>query len=289
MKKLILFLTGILLIVYILLSLISLGDGYHAEREFWGINRQLYYIASHLESTPDFTIDQLAKRYRGFINKYDKSIYSKRAQLMLGDLYSLKKNYAQARLEYQKAICSDKETSSQAEITIAKTYELEDAWDKALPIYNTVVQNYPLTSSGFFVPIYIANHNADYYPSALAFYKKMAVKYPKSKIEYNALRMEAICQLKLDDWSAAVKTMGDILLKYPIGRAIKESVDGINLLCVTKLHNYDIGINIYNQFIQKYPDNIVDPVLKKMIKDLQLLKNKKLIIQTAPKQAKTTP
>ena len=93
-----------------------------------------------------------------FINKYNKTIYAKEAQLMLGNLYSLRKNYTQARLEYQKAICPNKELSAQAEATIAKTYELEGNWDKALTIYKSVIQDYPLTSTGFFIPMYLTNH-----------------------------------------------------------------------------------------------------------------------------------
>ncbi len=291
MKKLILILTSILLFIYALLSLISLRDGYRAEREFWGINRKLSYIASHQESTPDYTVNQLANRYRAFINRYNRTIYAKRAQMMIGDLYALRKNYTQARMEYQKAVCPDKELSAQAEFTIAKTYELEGNRDKALAIYKFIIKNYPLTNSGFFVPMYLTSHlvaseDRAYtdaaYADALAFYQRIAAKYPKSQLEYSALRMVALCQLNQKDWSGAVKTMGQIILKYPISGAMQEAVNTINILCVTQLHDYDIGINIYKQFIQKYPDHLADPILKKMIKALQLLKNKKLIIQTAP-------
>jgi TolA-binding protein len=295
MKKILLILTSILLSIYILLSLISLGDGYHAERSLWKIDLKLNYIAAHNESTPDFTIDQLAHTYRDFINKYSKTIYAKQAELMLGNLYALRKNYSQARLEYQKAVCPDKDLSAQAEVTIAKTYELENNNAEALKIYKNVIQNYPLTSSGFFLPIYLTNHllpsedqmeyvNAAYY-NALVFYRKIAAEHPKSKLEFNALRMVAVCQLNQKDYEGTVKTMGQIILKYPVGKALQEGVNGINVLCVTKLHNYDMAINIYSQFIQKYPGHSADPLLKKMIKDLQVLKDKKLVIRTAPKPA----
>jgi hypothetical protein len=159
-----------------------------------------------------------------------------------------------------------------------------------LAIYKGIIQNYPITNLGFSVPMYLIGHlagtgapkgytNAD----ALIFYQKIAVENPRSKLEYNALEMVAMCQLNQKDWSGAVKTMGEIMLKYPIGKSIKEAVGAINLLCITKLHDYDMAINIYRQFIQKYPDHSADPILNKMIKDLQLLKNKKVTIQTAPK------
>ena len=290
MKKLILILLSILSFIYIFLSVLSFRGDYCAERELWRINQRLVFIAAHQESTPDYTINQLATKYRVFIKEYNGSLYAKRAELMMGDLYSLRKNLSQARLEFQKAVGSDKELSAQAEVAIAKTYELEGHWDKALVLYKSVIQNFPVTSLGFSTPMYLTGHlvasgdqkkyTDQAYADALAFYQRIAVKYPKSQFEYNALEMIAICQLYRKDWSGTVKTMGEIMLKYPVGKTIQESISAINVLCVTKSHDYDMGINIYRQFIQKYPDHSADPVLKKMIKDLQLLKNKKLIIQS---------
>ena len=290
MKRLILICVSILLFIYIFLSVLSFRGDYCAERELWRINQRLVFIAAHQESTPDLTINQLANRYQVFIKKYNGTLYAKRAELMMGDLYSLRKNLSQARLEFQKAVGSDKELSAQAEVAIAKTYELEGHWDKALVLYKSIIQNYPVTSLGFSIPMYLTGHlvasgdQKEYsdqaYADALVFYQRIAVKYPKSQFEYNALEMIAICQLYRKDWSGTVKTMGEIMLKYPVGKTIQESISAINVLCVTKSHDYDMGINIYRQFIQKYPDHSADPVLKKMIKDLQLLKNKKLIIQS---------
>ena len=295
MKKLILILLSILSFIYIFLSVLSFRGDYCAERELWRINQKLVFIAAHQESTPDLTINQLANRYQVFIKKYNGTLYAKRAELMMGDLYSLRKNLSQARLEFQKAVGTDRELSAQAEVAIAKTYELEGHWDKALVLYKSIIENYPVTSLGFSIPMYLTGHlvasgdQKEYkdqaYADALVFYQRIAVKYPKSQLEYNALEMIAICQLNQKDWSGTVKTMGEIILKYPVGKAIQEAVSAINVLCVTKLHDYDIGINIYRQFIQKYPDHSADPILKTMIKDLQLLKNKKLIIQTVHKTA----
>src|SRR5271154_5104716 len=185
MKKTLILLIGFLSFIFVLLSLLSQGDGYHAERSLWRLDHQLEFIASHVESTPDFTMDRLADRYRQYIKKYAKTIYSKQAEMTLGDLFALRKNYPQARLEYQKAICPDKALSAQAEFTIAKSYEIEGHGDKALVIYKDVVQKYPLTSTGFLTPMYLAGHDGDY-AYALAFYQKLAAQYPKTRVEYES-------------------------------------------------------------------------------------------------------
>ena len=284
-----------MLFIFVFLTLLSFRGDYCAERELWGIDRKLIFIAAHQESTPDYIINQLIGRYKAFAKIHNRSKFSQSAQRMIGNLYSLRKNYSQARLEFQKAVGPDNELSAQAEFAIAKTYELEDRWDKALLTYRDIIQYYPDTNFGFSVPIYLTDHlvtsgnQKDYtdraYADALSFYQMIAIKNPKSKLEYNALKMVALCQLNLKDWSGTVKTMGDLILKYPRGKSIQEAVSAINMLCVTKLHDYDLGINIYGQFIQKYPDHPANPYLSKMIKNLQELNKRKLIVQTVSKTA----
>ena len=58
----------------------------------------------------------------------------------------------------KKAVGHDDELSAQADFTIAKTYEVEGHWDKALPVYKYITQKYPVTTSGFYAPMYLANH-----------------------------------------------------------------------------------------------------------------------------------
>jgi tetratricopeptide (TPR) repeat protein len=295
MRKLLQLFISILFIIYVLFSLLALHSDYDAERDLWRISRTLNYVSNHIESTPDFTLDQLVHRYRSFAVKYSGSPYAIKAQLMLGDLFVLRKNYTQARAEYQKAIGHDDELSAQAEFTIAKTYELEGQWNKAYTIFRSISQKYPTTTSGFYAPMYLANHvissgdqreyTAQAYANALVFYRRVAANHPKSKIEFDALRMVAVCELNLKDWTATVDTMGEIILKYPVGSALKEALKAVNLICVTKLHDYDKGIGIYQQFIKKYPENPVDPLLKQMIKDMQILKAKNMIIRAAPPKA----
>jgi len=294
MKKIFQILAGVLLIIYVLLSLLSFKSGYSAERQLWGINRSSSYIASRLESTPEYKINQVIDKYHAFIKKYHDTVYAERAQLSLGDLSALRKNYPEARAEYQKALGANEDISAQAEYDIAKTYELEGQWDQAVDTYKDVMKKYPTTGPGFFTPMYLVEHSSASGPSdaytyadALAFYKGIAVQNPKSKLEYNAMGMIAICQLNQKDWAATIKTMGEIMLKYPGGKALKESISSINMLSVTKLHRYDMAIDIYDRFIQKYPNHPADPLLKKMITQLQVLKNKNVVIRTAPQKQKS--
>jgi len=278
MKKLLLTLGCILLVIYAVLTALSWGDGYRSERKLWRLNHEFSYLATHNDSTPDFAFEQMARKYRAFIQQSPSAIFAARGQMMLGNLYAVRKDYPHARDEYQKAVGSDDEISAQAQMSTAKTYELENNWQQAHDTYQQIVKDYPTTNTGFFVSMYLAKHD-DSYDSALTFYQNLANQHPKSTLEYNALRMIALCQLNQHDWQATVQTMRDMILKYPKAMAIKEAVNTINLLTVTRLHDYDMGIQIYQQFIQKYPDHPADPLLQKMIKDLQLLKSKNLNIR----------
>ena len=107
MKKIIIILTSVLLFVFVVLSICGLKGDYNAERERWGINRQLSAMLPNQESTPDYAIEQLANKYRAYSKKYQKTVFAQSAQIMLGDLYAIKKNYTHARTEYHKAVSAN--------------------------------------------------------------------------------------------------------------------------------------------------------------------------------------
>ena len=197
MKKLLLILISILLFIYALLTLLSFRGDYCVERKLWEINHQSLNISSHQESMTEYAISQSAQRYQLFANTYKGTIYAKRAQLMIGDLYALRKNYTKARQEYQKAVGPDKELSAQAEFDIAKTYELEGYCDKALVIDKNIIQEYPITVVGFSVPMYLTGHlvgsgdqksyTDQAFADALAFYQNISPDRPSMVLMFRKL------------------------------------------------------------------------------------------------------
>ncbi len=295
MKKTITILLSVLAAIFLVLSAINWRGSYDAERELWGLNRDLVKMSYQQESTPEYAVEKLADRYRAFIKTYPKSPFTMRAQFTMGNLYLFKKNYTKARAEFLKALSvypKDKELMAETEAAVGKTYEYENNWPKAVAIYKQLSHDYPLTATGFGAPEYIAryykanglkNEANNAYEKAVLFYKNMAAKNPKSRIEYSALKMMAVCRLSQERWNDAVQDMYLLMMKYPSGLILEETLKGINEICITKLHNYDEAIGYYRQFINKYPKHPAIPVIKKLISGLQLLKGKGIIITTNPK------
>lgn len=296
MKKLIIILSGILLIIFITLTAIDWKGTYDAERQLWGLNRELVKISGNKEATPDYVIEQLANKYRAFIKDYPRSSNTMTAQLVMGNLYLFKKNYVKAREEFQKALTiypKDKDLMAQAKVAIAKTYEIDNNWVKAYPYYQDAMANYPLTETGFSVPEYLArrykslglNDEANSaYEKAVVFYKKIASDNPKTVYETSALKMIIVCKLSQSRWKEASEEMFNLMMKNPTGQILGECLKGINELCLIKIRNYDETIGYYKAFLAKYPKHPVIPTLKKMIAGLETLKEKNIKVSAKDPQ-----
>ncbi len=289
MKKLILILSSILLAVFILFTLLDWGGDYQAERELWGISKEFIILTKSIETAPDYSVNRLTEKLRSYIKKNQRTKYAAQAQLLIGNLFMLKKDFVKSRAEYQKVggLTKKQGTISVAAANIAKTYELEGNWSSALSIYKNVIKRFPTSQTGFTIPVYIARYyqskdlttqaNAAY-AQASDFYRNLSVKHTKSPIEYNSLRLIVLCEFEQKKWADAVTASGNLMLKYPTGPVLRQALETINNLCVMQLRDYDKAISIYKQFKIKYPKHGVNPILNKMIAALEELKSKGVVI-----------
>lgn len=285
-KRLILNCAGILAIIAVVLSMFDLHGAYDVERTLWRINRDFAEMSKHPESAPEFGIEELAERYRTLIREHPKSLWAARAQMMLGNVYLFKQDYARAREEFQKVghmDDEDKELLAQAKTAVASSYLSQGKWNNALEEYKQVVTDYPLTTSGFTTPIRIGKYYeikglkkqaARAYEEAAIFYQQTAKNNPRSIVEYNSLQYLIICRIAQKRWSEAVETSRQLIMQYPTGDATPRALKIINVVCVNQLRDYNLAIGILNQFMSKYPNHAAVENIKKMLAGLSSALNK---------------
>jgi tetratricopeptide (TPR) repeat protein len=156
MKKLIVQLLALLLVVYAVLTMVNMGSRYNQERRLWHIEREFVEVAKHQESASVYNIDKLAGKFNDFIGEHPKTASAVRAQILLGNVYMLKKDYARGRAELQKVATIDPSNSeqiAQSQALIAKSYMVEDDWKNAERVYKSLIKNYPMTGAGFVAPV----------------------------------------------------------------------------------------------------------------------------------------
>ena len=293
MKKLIIIFLFILIGLFVILTWINWKDEYSAERKLWHINRRYNISLQNTESLTDKSAEEIAESYRKFIQYFPKSTLTPKAQIILGSVYLVKKNYSQARQEFQKVFNDypkNSEVKAEASSGIAKSYELEGNWSKAESWFKDTTRQYSETQAAFSVPLYIAQHyeqskdqfkTSAAYQDALEFYQNLARRSPNSFLEFHALQMKVVCHMALNHWAQAVDELEEILNKYPL--AAKQITLAINNIALTQLKDFDRPIKIYEKFIQEHPENPINDVLKNMIKYLKQLKEKNVAVVPPPK------
>lgn len=302
MKKVLSILAGILVGLFIVLSLLDKSE-YGVERKVWLAQKKFERLVQDPKAVPDVEFDNVIKQYTKIIHQHPSSSLTPKIPLQIGKIYTYKKDYPKARETFSETIRRYPqlpELSAEALANIGWTYELEKKWPQALSNYEKIIAQYPLTETGMNTPIYIASYYernndaaqaATAYQRAVAFYKKVAAEHPNSNYEFGALRILSSTYFSLQEWEKGIKTLGKILVNYPTKQYLNAQradliIRTINTISVTQLHNYDIPIDIYQEFIEKNSKHPLAKVLNDIISQLKLLKNKNVQVTAEPKNAR---
>jgi len=286
MKKLIIFLITLIAAVFILGHLLDREGTYSRERALWNIQHEFQQISKHQELAPVSAVERIIDKYDRFSKRYATSPLAPKAQLLKGEVYLFKKDFAKAR-EIFRGVSTvynyNIEVVAQATVLIARSYEQEGDWKEAKDTYDSVVKKYPLTAAGFTVPAYLGYYYLSHgrrreadqaFEDAVMFYQNTANYYPNSPLEYTALRMVSECRLAQKKWQEALKATRTWMFKYPSNAMLFDAIKTINDVCIGHLKEYDCAIDTYQQFLMQNPEHPVRPMLKKIIGNLEELKTK---------------
>jgi tetratricopeptide (TPR) repeat protein len=221
------------IIVILFLQLFLTGcanDQYTLEREFWRSQKLARKILMNPHSSPPKEVENSVNLLSAFANKYPNNPLGVKAEFSIAQLYNAKEEYEKARMQLQAVMNrhkESKEVSAQALFLNGKTFEKENKWDLALQQYERIIQEYPLTISGFEIPMYISRyyktkHQPDkmlsWYEKAIAHYKAIAQAHPNTFMGFSADTLVARCYVELKDWPNVITTYDHILSTY-IGKA----------------------------------------------------------------------
>lgn len=284
MKKIAIALPILLIFTYIGLSLLEGKGDYTAEKLLWQANSKLREAAQNPETIPDFDFNKIIAIYQKIIKKYPHARVTPQTHIYLGKAYLAQKKFDVAREKF-KIVCSkyskDIELCADSISAIGKSYEEEGKWTKAYEIYQSVVQKYPLTETGLSLPLYVTSYyrsqNAkekeqEAYTTAIAYYRALAEKHPQSAIEFRTIRYLSNLHILEQNWSAAVETIGYLLIKYPSPRMASPLIRSINTIALMHLNDPAQAVKIYQKFIDKNPKHPLNQVLEEMITAFAKLK-----------------
>ncbi|MBF0478084.1 MAG: tetratricopeptide repeat protein [Candidatus Omnitrophica bacterium] len=290
MKNTIKIYVGILVVIFVVLAILGYRGNYSLERKIWGLQKQYAQIVKDPQGVPDNAIKRVIENHKKIIAKYPgNNPIITQVYFALGNLYMLRKDYAQAREEFTIILDvykNNAEADSEALFAIGRCYELSGKWDQALGFYQRVNNEYPLTKAGMVAIGYIGGYYkkindfqkaVDAFDRAIEFYKKIAKNYSDKMAGLAALNLLSDCYLAQDRWTEALDNYQRILLDYGSKGALlpvqmQILVQKINSIAVKELKDYGAAIAVYQQFLDKYPDNPFSPGFKKLVQQLKSVK-----------------
>lgn len=289
MKKKILILLGILIGVYIVLTMVDTSE-YRVEKRLWRMHKQFAAVAQDPKAVPDAQFISIINNYRRLIQRFPKSRYVPQMYSEIGSLYLLNKKYEEARKTYGEVVAkfSDHDdVVSKAMVDIGNSYLIEEKFDQAIQVFQQVWDGYGRTEVGLMMPLYIAGlyRNADrlqdvqnYLNKAVTFYKGIADnKAEPDFLRINAHQTLATTYMAQESWEKALDVLRKILYDFADSNLITPQrlrmiTRMINVTAVARLKDYDKAIEIYQDFIQDHPGHFLNQFLEKVIESLNHLK-----------------
>jgi tetratricopeptide (TPR) repeat protein len=291
MKKTIILLIILIIGVYVALSFLAKGDDYAVERILWRLNNEIIELAKDPKAVPPEQFDSVIERCRKVIEKYPDSKIILKPYLDIARLYTLKKDYATARVEYAKAI---EKYEHNAEVVagimsaIGKTYETEEQWESANDVYQKIIKDYSSTRVGLNMPLYIAYHYRnlnDYtntiesFQAALNHYRLLIEKHPDTLLAFKAYNSLARTYLDQRRWEDGLKIYGEILNVYAVPKKIpaqraQNIIKTMNTISAIKLKNFNVVTEIYKQIMTENPEHEMTKYLEILVQSLGEIEKK---------------
>jgi len=204
--------------------------------------------------------------YQRILNKFPKRMELGKVFLAWGEILLAQQNYHDARSKYQtvlKRYSHDKTSSIQAQLGIARAYEFENNWQKALNEYQWIVDNYPTSLQAVDIPLYIADYYRkhqleklafDAYEDAIRKYLQSVELYQNTVLAVVAQDYLATCYIRLEDWQNATEALQLLTtMSLPIPKKINTFMLLANIY-EQKLTNEQKAIDTYTELLHQFPD-----------------------------------
>ncbi len=286
MRKTLIITIIFLMLTFGVLSVLDLKSNYSAEKELWKINQHFTQVTKDPKTTPDTTFKKIYQDYVAFTQKYPDSRLTPMARIFSGRAQIFLENYEKAREIFEniiKAYPDNKVLGAQVVAEIGRTYALEKDPENIVQTYHRILDEYPLTEIGLKTPLYIAKYYGDKkefakakqaFERGIIHYKRLITQHPDTAVEYKALHFIAACHLAQQRWQESINVFEEILLKFGDKKFFTPQeaislVKSINTIAVAKLNNKEIPVEIYNKFMEKYPEHPFNRTLKQIITNLE--------------------
>ena len=295
MRKSVLIQLGVLVFIFILLSLLDRNSEYVAEIAIWKINNKYVAMSKDPKIYPDNVFNSLIEEYEGFVRKFPKSRLVPEARISMGRIHVLKTDYAAAREIFEGIrgqYLEQADIGVEALLEVARSYALENEFDQVLGVYRRILKEYPLTKIGLMTPLLIAKFYGDNQKTkeakstleqAVGYYQQLLKTNSDPSVRWGLLQSSASCYSALERWEESVGILKQMLWEFSNSdhydeielKQVDDIIKTINTISIGRLEDYDLPIQIYRDFIDEHPTHSLKKSLIGVIHGLEELKKNK--------------
>lgn len=256
-------------VVYFLLATFLTGCSdprYLSEKLFYQAEKEVVTILKRdQKQLSKDNFDKVIAIYRKVVKTCPLENSAAKAQIIIANMYASRGKYREAQKEFKLIIqnfSSQPKIASSAQFAIGKLYESQGKWDKAIIEYEKVMDLYPLTSLGLNMPGYILKHYRNINDlqgektackKAIKYYNKLIDEFSETSIAPAIQDYLASLYLSQGDFKEALKVWDKIIETNPDSKQIIKAFLSKGEIYAQKLKDIPKAIEVYEEFIKKYP------------------------------------
>jgi len=219
--------------------------------------------------------DQAFTDYKYFFERYPHYPLAGKTSVHVGILHQNRKEFAQAREWYEKALTQYFQKNSYAradvKLLIGRSYQEEGLWDQAEKVYKELETNSPNTPAALQIPLMRFVHydkleqrdNANkVLDQAIARYKKVVEENPRSKLATYAKEFMLAAYTQKKDWNELMASV-DQEFQRETSKDKKGRWLFLKALITEKnLKDREHALTLYQDFLAQYPGHPFAQVAK---------------------------
>lgn len=253
-------------ILFAVFVLTGCSANYTGERLFWKAQQlQAVIVKDPAKASPE----QFAAAVSAFdrvIQKVPGTMWAARAQVSIGSLYAMERQYEKARAAYALVLQNYnqyKQFCLAARLATARTYELEQNGPEAITVYKDISEYYPWSVPGLESPLHIARMYeqrkdteaaTQAYERAVRMYTRLLPDAPTPELTMQIKGYLTLAYQRLGQWEDAVHLLQELA-------AMKSGVNKPLVLLTlasiyqTKLKETQKAQAVYTQLVEEFPTN----------------------------------
>lgn len=268
-----------------LLAMSAVSSGcsvnYNGERLFWKAQQLSGKIVADVAAATPEQFTEAALAYERVIAKAPGTMWAGRAQLSIGSLFAMQKQYDKAREAYRLVLQNYnqyKEYGLASRLAIARSYEVEEKWDEAIAVYQEISEYYSWSAMGLEAPLYVARihelrKQADEakraYGRAMRMYTRMLPDAPTPEMATQLKGYLALAHQRLGQWDEAIGLLQELAA---MEKGVNRPLVLITLASIyqTKKSDREHAGELYTKLLEEFPEHPFGKVARAQLEQLGL-------------------